>query len=311
MNYRVFHSYKVSRLALGTVQLGMDYGIANRQGAPTLAEAHDLLQASTISGINSFDTSPTYGTSEEVLGSYFRDLATEDLFVVSKFKYDITEPIDLEKTWTAVRTVVRDSLLRLGIAKLPLVMYHKGPTETMEQVQSVVPELLHRLKQDDLIAHGGISLYYSSEANALLDDPIFEALQIPLNVLDQDIITNGTLQKLHDRGKLIMIRSVFLQGLFWWDPATLNGKLGVAVPFLKRLHELSAEYDLPLAEMTFSFIRDLEAVDSLVIGAENREQVEANLGLLNAPPLPSELRRKLTELSSQVPLEVITPALWH
>jgi aryl-alcohol dehydrogenase-like predicted oxidoreductase len=311
MNYTTFQTFKVSKLALGTVQLGMDYGIANRQGAPSVAEAHALLAASAGSGINSFDTSPTYGSSEEVLGSYLATTDKNDLFVISKFKYDPEQASDLEKVWKEVRLIVQQSLVCLGIDKLPLVLYHKGPSESMGQVKEVVPELLNRLKNENLISHGGISLYYSSEADDLLTDDVFEALQIPLNVLDQAIIANGTLQKLHEKGKLIMIRSVFLQGLFWKDPEELGGKLRAATPYLKRLNQLAAKYNVTLAEMAFGFIRDLEAVDSLVIGAENVGQVEANLRLLNAPVLPPELRNELLELSANVPVEVITPALWN
>ncbi|KAA0988812.1 aldo/keto reductase [Dyadobacter aurulentus] len=311
MKYTSFHTYKVSKLALGTVQLGMDYGIANRQGAPSVAEAHALLAASAANGINSFDTSPTYGTSEDVLGSYLAGVKKEDIFIVSKFKYDTDLASDLEKVWTEVKGIVEKSLTRLGIQKLPLILYHKGASESMEQVKNVVPELLDRLKDENLIAHGGISLYYSSEANDLLADHAFEVLQIPLNVLDQEIIANGTLQKLHDKGKLVMVRSVFLQGLFWKDPEDLSGKLSAAAPYLKKLNQLAADHRITLAELAFSFIRDLETVDSLVIGAENIVQVEANIRLLNAPLLAPELRNELLKLSTDVPIEVITPALWN
>jgi aryl-alcohol dehydrogenase-like predicted oxidoreductase len=311
MNYTTFNTYKVSKLALGTAQLGMDYGIANYQGTPSVANAHALLEASILSGINSFDTSPTYGSSEDVLGGYLTGVETNNLFIISKFKYDTDRTFDLEKVWGEVRLIVEQSLTRLGIKKLPLLLYHKGASESMEQVKRVVPELLGRLKNEDLIAHGGVSLYYSSEANYLLEDPIFEALQIPLNVLDQAIVANGTLQNLHDKGKLIMIRSVFLQGLFCKDPADLQGKLTVAVPYLTKLRQLAADYNLSVAELAFSFIRDVEGVDSMVIGAENLNQVKANLMLLNAPVLAPELRAKLLELSIDVPMEVITPALWN
>jgi aryl-alcohol dehydrogenase-like predicted oxidoreductase len=310
MNYTSFHTYKVSKLALGTVQLGMDYGIANRQGAPSVGDAHALLAASAANGINSFDTSPTYGTSEDVLGSYLAGVEHDDLFIVSKFKYDTDLASDPEKVWTEVKRIVEQSIARLGIDKLPLILYHKGASEPMDQVKKLVPELLNRLKNEGLIAHGGISLYYSSEANDLLEDDAFEALQIPLNVLDQAIIANGTLQKLHEKGKLTMVRSVFLQGLFWKNPEDLSGKLAAAAPYLKKLTQLAADYHIPLAELAFSFIRDLETVDSLVIGAENIGQVKANLKLLNAPMLAPELRNELSNLSMNVPLEVITPALW-
>lgn len=311
MIFTTFNTYRVSKLALGTVQLGMDYGIANHQGVPSVADAHALLAASARSGINSFDTSPTYGSSEEVLGGYLNGVEKDDLFIVSKFMYDTNQAFNLEKVWTEVRLIVEQSLTRLGIDKLPLVLYHRGATESMEQVKKVVPELLDRLKNENLIAHSGISLYYSSDANHLLDDDAFEALQIPLNVLDQAIIANRTLQNLHDKRKLIMIRSVFMQGLFWKDPTQLKGKLIAAALYLKRLNQLAADYNVSVAELAFGFIRDIEGVDSMVIGVENIEQVRANLRLLNAPTLAQELRAELWKLSANVPIEVNTPALWN
>jgi aryl-alcohol dehydrogenase-like predicted oxidoreductase len=310
MNYTIFNKYKVSKLSLGTVQLGMDYGIANQGGAPSFSEGMALLNTCTLGGINSFDTSPTYGTSEDVLGSYFSGIDREGLFVVSKFKYNPDQVSDMDQLWNEVQDIVRQSLTRLGLSKLPLLLYHKGPSESMVQVNKIVPVLLDRLKNEGLIDHGGISLYYSSEASDLVNDRSFEALQIPLNVLDQAIVGNGTLETLHKKGKLIMVRSVFLQGLFWKDPADLSGKLPEAAPYLNMIRQLAVKYDLTVAELVFGFIRDLPEVDSLVIGAENLAQIEANLSLIAAPVLSPELRAELRKLSADVPLKLITPALW-
>lgn len=311
MDYTNFNQYKVSKLALGTVQLGMDYGIANHAGAPNASEAAALLEASFAAGITSFDTSPTYGSSEDILGGYLSGMRRDELLIVSKFKYNTDPVFDIDRVWQEVKLIVEQSLLRLNLSVLPLVLYHKGASESMDQVKARVPVLLDRLKNEGLIAHGGISLYASSEADALLNDDSFEALQIPLNVLDQHIVTNGTLQKLHENGKLIMIRSVFLQGLFFRDPAGLSGILGQAVPYLNRLNQLAKQYDLTLAELIFAFVRDLPQADSLVIGAENRAQVAANVRLLNAPALVPALRVALQELSLNAPTELITPALWN
>lgn len=310
MRYIPFHQYSIPSLILGTVQLGMDYGIANTHGRPSQAEAHQLLAAASANGITALDTSPTYGTSEAVIGSYLQSPSSQKLCVISKFKYDITLPFSMEKAWIETKSAVQQSLSNLGISKLPIALYHKAGSESMEQVKEVVPTLLDRLKNENLIEHGGISLYYSSEANELLDDTHFEVLQIPMNVLDQEIILNGTLEKLHTQGKLITIRSVFLQGLFWKNPQDLQGNLRIGLPYLQKLKALAQDYNLSMAELTFGFIRDLEQVDSLIIGAETLSQLEQNIQLLHGPQLPVELRQQLAVLSQQVPIELITPGLW-
>ncbi|NMC45140.1 MAG: hypothetical protein GYA46_14565, partial [candidate division Zixibacteria bacterium] len=59
---------EISRLGLGAVQFGLDYGIANRRGKTVLEEVRDILACAAERGIRTVDTAPAYGDSEEVLG---------------------------------------------------------------------------------------------------------------------------------------------------------------------------------------------------------------------------------------------------
>ncbi|GAA4444527.1 aldo/keto reductase [Ravibacter arvi] len=309
MKYTAFHGYRVSQLSLGTIQLGMDYGIANTKGAPNEAEAFRILDVARESGINTFDCARTYGRAEEVLGNYFANKPAGDL-IVSKFKYDWEPGISVETAWQRTTTTIEQSLQALQVSQIPVCLYHKGPGEPMEEVMRIVPIMIERLKEKGYIRHAGLSLYYSADAHGLDDSPYFEALQIPMNVLDQALITEGLLEKLHGAGKLIFIRSVFLQGLFFQSPGALNETLKPAIPFLEKIKTLADEHGMTVAQLAFGFIRDLPHVDSLVIGAENQEQIRTNLDLLRGPRLPDPLRDTLSNLSKHVPRQVITPGLW-
>src|SRR5690348_3290015 len=55
-------------LVLGSVQLGLPYGIANRTGQPSRAAALRLVQKAANCGIAEFDTARAYGESESRLG---------------------------------------------------------------------------------------------------------------------------------------------------------------------------------------------------------------------------------------------------
>lgn len=311
MKYTPFHQYRISQLALGTVQLGMNYGIANTTGAPTQEDAFSILDLARKSGINAFDTARAYGRSEKVLGDYFALNAPEGDLIISKFRYDRTTDITLETAWKAVRESVGQSLRELNIPKIPVLLYHTGVTEPAEEVLQLVPPLIARLQEEGMISYGGISLNYSAEAGTLAQHDAFEAIQIPLNILDQKVIHDGTLESLHRAGKTIFVRSVFLQGLFFQDPHKLTGVLEAAAPYLAKLHALAHDYRLTIAELAFAFIRDLPEADSLVVGAENASQVQSNLALLNSPELPESLRAELKMLTADVPKQVITPGMWN
>ena len=58
-----------SSLALGTVQFGLDYGITNHAGKPSLHEVKKILTTAADAGIDLLDTASGYGDSEAVLGS--------------------------------------------------------------------------------------------------------------------------------------------------------------------------------------------------------------------------------------------------
>ena len=73
----------MNRIVLGTAQFGMDYGINNKRGKIPREEAWEILEEAVKSGVNTFDTSSSYGTSETVLGTYIKN-CSEKLKIISK-----------------------------------------------------------------------------------------------------------------------------------------------------------------------------------------------------------------------------------
>ncbi len=55
-------------LALGTVQFGMAYGVANAAGQPSAASVQTILDTARLAGIDMLDTAEMYGEAETVLG---------------------------------------------------------------------------------------------------------------------------------------------------------------------------------------------------------------------------------------------------
>lgn len=75
--YNRKNGYKISELTLGTVQLGIPYGINNKYGMPTFSQSEEILQTAIDHGVVSFDTAKGYGKSEAVLGQFFAEKETE------------------------------------------------------------------------------------------------------------------------------------------------------------------------------------------------------------------------------------------
>ncbi|MCE7070856.1 aldo/keto reductase [Dyadobacter sp. CY327] len=309
MKYTAFKAYRFSALTLGTAQLGLPYGVSNQTGIPAPEEANAMLAYATELGINTFDTARTYGYSENVLGGYIEKHEPGQSHVVSKFKISRENLMDQERAWREVSASVMTSLNTLKIPRLPVCLLHKG-VEPMEQVMKVLPEILQRLKSEGLIDIGGISAYFPDDIPYFLEDPDVEAAQVPLNIFDQRLIRDGYLDRLHAKGKLVFVRSVFLQGLFFMHPEQLTGVLQKAKDHLRQLKHLAEQGGMSVAQLAFSFVRDLPAVDSIVVGAVNTQQVSENVNLMNGPVIPGEILAGIAEAFLHVDEEVITPGLW-
>ncbi|MGM9509199.1 aldo/keto reductase [Larkinella sp. GY13] len=311
MTYRIFHNYRFSQLTLGTVQLGLNYGISNSEGMPDRAESFQMLQLAAQAGINTLDTARQYGHSEQVLGDFLEETGQAyDLNLVSKFKINPANLGHPERAWEEVHRSVKESLAALKVDRLPVCLHHKG-AEPMAEVIKILPMMVRRLKEEGLIDIGGVSAYEPEDVAYILKEEVLEATQIPVNVFDQRLLKTGLLNQLRSQSKLVFARSVFLQGLFFMNPAQLKGSLKKAELHLVALQKLAQRAQMSVAQLAFSFVRDLPAVDSIVFGAVNQAQIQQNIALLNGPAIPPDVLAEIQDVFQAVEEEIVTPAVWR
>lgn len=310
MKYSNFGGYRFSQLTLGTVQLGLNYGVSNNEGVPGTEESRGILQAALNSGINTLDTARQYGSSEAVIGDFLeRNGKSPQVNLVSKFKISPQNLHHPERAWREVVDSVKTSLATLKITELPVCLLHKGE-EPIRDVMQVLPGIIRRLKEQGLISIGGISAFFPGDVHWFLDSEEIEATQVPLSILDQRLIHSGLLNSMSAAGKLVFARSIFLQGLFFMESADLKGNLIAAENHLKQLRQLADLGGMSVAQLAFSFVRDLPGVNSIVFGAINEAQVHENVRLLNGKPVPKALIEKAMELFENVDEDLITPGRW-
>jgi aryl-alcohol dehydrogenase-like predicted oxidoreductase len=125
-----WNNSQLSRLMLGTVQLGMPYGIANSTGQPSREVVRQILLTAIERGVNCFDTAAAYGDSEVLLGELLPEIigvsALEQQLIVTKVQPLTPEQLaDRTQGEAAVRASVARSRQRLGLDILPLVLFHR------------------------------------------------------------------------------------------------------------------------------------------------------------------------------------------
>lgn len=196
--------FRVSRLTLGTVEFGMEYGIGKPGPSlrPTAAEAETIVRTAVERGINLFDTAPAYGESEIFLGKILGGICNGEFRIATK-----VGPFgDAGISPDAVRGSLERSLRNLRRERLDLVQIHNATADQL--YHSPLMETLLRARERGDIGAIGASVYGEEAALASLTHPDMASLQIAYNLLDQRMADN-VLPAAQERGIAVMGRSVF------------------------------------------------------------------------------------------------------
>jgi len=304
MNFTVKNGYKISDLTLGTVQLGLAYGVNNDKGMPTFEESSAILNTALDAGIVSFDTARGYGESENVLGRFFENDPREKTLITKVLFTDV----DKSKVKDTLYSMVRDSLNKLKIEKLPFLKLHNE--SMLIQYGDTIVSAMQDLKSEGLVGGIGTSFSDKSRLLELTDGCGFDCIQLPANIFDNEVIVNGSIKKLADAGSIVFVRSIYLQGLFFKDTNDLPEKIKCAKAPLDKLHALANDAGVSMAELAVTFIRDTEGITSLLFGCDNPAQLLESISLVNAPKIKPEVMREALKIAEDIPPIVIRPWEW-
>jgi aryl-alcohol dehydrogenase-like predicted oxidoreductase len=298
-------------MTLGTVQLGMEYGISNSTGKPDRKESFSILDKAMEGGVNSFDTALAYGDSEAVLGDYFsrRALENKDYTITTKFAFKDKKSLSEKEIEAQVNEFVNKSLLQLKQDKLQIVMLHHY--EDLEHYGTKLVDVMKKIKSRGLTDKIGVSVHNPYTIKDVIGYGAFDAIQAPMNILDTRIPESGVLKELKKEEMIVFIRSVFLQGLIFKDESSaLPPNIECARPYLSKLRDIAERENIGIAELAMAYVRDLPGVTSLVVGCETKSQVEQNIVCINTPSLSQETVREIQEAFADVPEAVINPMKW-
>ena len=149
---------RVSPLGLGTVKIGRDQQVKYPTGftIPDDKAVRELLALAWDLGINTLDTAPAYGNSEERLGQLLPN--KNDWVIVGKvgeiFEHG-ESAFDFSAAYT--RKSVERSLKRLGRDFIDMVLVHSDGNDMDIIRNEEVCEALQQLKREGLIRAVGMS----------------------------------------------------------------------------------------------------------------------------------------------------------
>jgi len=290
------------RLVLGTVQLGMPYGIANESGQPDFEKAREIIATAWETGIYQFDTAQGYGQSESVLAK-----ALTDLQILSEVRvFTKIDPAIDHTDWLAIRQAICKSSTLFGPALYCLMLHNE---EYLKHWPEGLGEVLRECRDQGLYTRVGVSVYDPPAARWALETEGIDLIQLPANVLDRRHERAGVMALAHSLRKTIVIRSIFLQGALLLPEDKLPQRIHHARPYMEPIHEVAHCQGINPRDLCIGFVREHWPDSLVVFGAERTEQVSENVSSWSNP-LPQGTLEELDTYTKFIPLEVLRPDLW-
>jgi uncharacterized protein len=288
---------KVEKLILGTVQFGLTYGINNVQGKPREHEVVEILDLARSKGIKTLDTADAYGNATELLGDYMKHHTAGTFKINTKFKGTTSAG--------AIRQQLERSLLQLNVDTIKVYFYHSY--QEFVELPEVMNELV-QLRNSGVIKQIGVSVYSNEEFAIATDHPEVNVIQIPFNALDNLSQRGELMHKARLQGKVIQVRSVFLQGLFFKELSAYPSQLEPLKRYIQELHSTVKRSGRTMEDIALSYALNQPDIDQVIIGVDTKQQLMKNVGFAEAT-LPEDIREAIDAIQVKE-VELLYPKNW-
>ena len=246
------------KLAIGTAQFGLDYGVSNTDGQVSEEDVDKILRAAIKAQITTIDTASNYGNSERVLGK----IGVKCFDVITKIGA-VPESVTDVKRW--VFEQIEGALVRLNLTSIYGFLLHR-PNQLLGKHGDIIFDALSEAKSHRLIKKIGVSIYDPAQLTQLIDRFDFNIVQAPMNILDRRLHSSGWLERLKRLGVEVHVRSVFLQGLLLMKPE-------LRPDYFRWWNLIMQDYDgwlniskISPIEACIGFVKQFNSVDKIIVG---------------------------------------------
>jgi len=280
----------VRKIALGTVQFGLNYGITNHSGQVAIDEVKGILDYAKTNNIDTLDTAAIYGNSEQILGEVG----------VNNYRI-ITKTTALKNGVDGVIKGFHQSLENLNIGQVDGLLIH-NIDDTKDKRFGELFHKLNELKKEGMIKKIGFSTYTPEQVDFLLENFDFDLIQVPFNVFDARLIRGGQLKALKKKNIEIHARSVFLQGVL----LDFDNLSNYFLTWRNQFNEYQAVVEksgLSLLEYALNFVLNIQEIDKALVGVDNENQLRE---------ITQSINKKQNLIGTPInDMNLLNPNLWR
>jgi len=299
-------SIPFSKIGLGTVEIGLPYGIGVKD-LPTEQEAERILRSAVEMGVTYIDTARGYGVAEERIGKSGIGKMPGVIVGTKCGQFLKNEPDlhggELEKR---IREDIDMSRQMLQQEQLQLVQLHNELPDYTDFRELV--EILQKIKDEGKVMHVGVSTRGEAAALAAYGTDFFETSQLAYSILDQRM-AKAVLPLAQEKDIAIINRSVLLKGALTPAAEKLPDQLALLKDNARRAGAIAGGLGIDLPALAIRFAASNPAIATVLIGTIEPQHLETALAAVQSGPLPPDVLTQLYDLGIDDPSQV-DPAKW-
>tara|TARA_B110000008_G_C16937582_1_gene551200 strand:- start:130 stop:1008 length:879 start_codon:yes stop_codon:yes gene_type:complete len=285
------------KISIGTAQLGLNYGIGNKNGKIPVESFQKIIDLAKQHEISSLDTAMAYGNAEVLLG----EIGVQGFNTTTKLS---SIPLGDKNIDTWVQDKIETSLANLKQDKLYSVLLH-DPTQLTNSKGIQIMKALERAKNKNLMQKIGVSIQNPDDLKNITQNFNIDIIQAPFNILDRRLDQTGWIDKLHNLHIEIHARSIFLQGLLLMSALDIPENFHKWNYLFNKFHRWLEAQKITPYEACLNFALSYKKISKLVIGVDSINQFKILISTL------SKLKTitKFPDISSKE-LNLIDPTRW-
>jgi aryl-alcohol dehydrogenase-like predicted oxidoreductase len=283
------------KLILGTAQMGMAYGINNKNGKLSKEACETILDYAWKNQVRMLDTAFLYGDSIEMISQFHEQ---------KEFRFNLINKITLQNPqW---KTELSDSFEKLKISSYYSVLFHSFNDYSNDSGSGM--KFIDELKNQGKIMKTGVSVYSNEQLSKAIADTRIDLIQAPYNLLDNFNKRGELFALAKNKGKEIHVRSVFLQGLFFVPLEQIPLALTPLKKYLVKLNEIADSHHISIEALALQYVVQNDFIDGIVLGVDSIDNLRNNLEVLRAAPnneIQNEIQSIIVSEES-----LLTPSNW-
>ncbi len=293
MNYRRLGrtGLQVSEISLGTVELGLDYGVpvGGEHLRPPEERATHLLNRALDLGVNFIDTARGYGASEEVIGRALKTRRREYILATKLIPIN-EEGLSDREVREKVRASLIESLRALQTDCVDLLQIHHTPVAVARSGRILAA--MREAQREGLTRFVGASTYGEEAPLVVLEAGGYDTLQVAYSAVDRQL-GEKVLPLAQGQDVGVIIRSVLLRGVLTHRYPFIPDQLSELRTAIGQLNDLIGGEAESLPEMAYRFVLANPAVGTALIGTSRLDELEAALAFASRGPLSPALLARI------------------